>query len=318
MNKMFKSDKISNYFTDGKIKRDDLIHATMAVAQKAKNPDKLRGTFRQDTILCGQSGIGKSHWIDNALRKNNVDYQLIRGTHGFLFLCAELMLTHYWFLKTRKNKNQKKVIVFDDCDTLFNDDEGLNALKEMSEKNGSSRKLSYNKIIREFNLNPEHLEILENYRPENGGHGFKIDCNDFIFVICTNYKLPTVSDAEKVAKNDPASRKANRYNSLAAVRRRFDTREYFLDNKSNFGLLGYVALYDPTFIPKNISKIYYQKNIAEVLLWIKNNWDKLLDRSLDTIVDMIYVMKEYPYSYNDQWEAKFLRSSHELQNKENW
>ena len=294
--------------TEGQVKRQSLIDATKSVATKSKNPDNIRGSFRQDTLLMGQSGIGKTHWTMKSLDEENVNFIKLRGSVNFLFLCASLMLAHYHHTKTRKNKYEKLVVVIDDCDSLFSDDIGLNALKEMTEKNGPERKISYNRIIQEHQLEQEHLDILDNYRPKNGGSGFSVDCNDMIFIVCTNFTVPTDVDAKRIAEKYPATKKANRYNSLAAVRRRFDPYEFFLDETTNFGLLAYVAIHDETFIPKGITKKMYEKHIVEILLWIKNNWNHLTDRNLDMIVDMCYMIIEHPFDYNDFWDSKFTKS----------
>jgi hypothetical protein len=301
------SSKLKSYVVAGDIKRKALIKATKDSALRSSEHDDIRGDFKIDTILMGSTGIGKTHWTKKSLDEADVNYIPIRGSVTFLHLCANLMVAHYHHIKERKSKDEKLVVFVDDCDSLFQTEEGRNALKEMSEKFGPDRKLSYNRIIQEFLLEPAQLDILDNYRPKNGGSGFSIDCNDIIFIFATNFALPTENEANTYAKKNPATPRANRLHSLAAIRRRFTCRDFILDKATNWGWLAHVALTDKALIEDILGKKDYDKHKYEILNWVWNEWDYMTEHNLDTIKSLAYSIKEYGTDgYIDSWEAEFL------------
>lgn len=301
------SSKLKGYVVLGDIKRKALIKATKDAASRSSIQDDIRGDFKIDTILMGSTGIGKTHWTTNSLDEANVNYIKIRGSVTFLTLCANLMLAHHYHLQQRISKDEKLVVFIDDCDTLFQTEDGRNALKEMSEKAGPDRKLSYNRIIQEHMLEPDHLEILPSYKPTNGGIGFSVDCNDMIFIFATNFALPTENEANAYAKKNPATPRANRLQSLAAIRRRFTCRDFILDPATNWGWLAYVTLTDDTLIKNILGKKAYDKHKYEILNWVWTEWNKMTEHNLDTIKSLAYSIKEYgPDAYIDSWESEFL------------
>jgi hypothetical protein len=301
------SSKLKSYVVAGDIKRKALIKATKDAASRSSQQDDIRGDFKIDTILMGSTGIGKSHWTKKSLDEADVNYITIRGSVSFLTLCANLMLAHHHHINQRKFKEEKLVVFIDDCDTLFTSHDGNNAIKEMSEKFGPDRKISYNRIIQEALLEPQHLEILEEYKPKNGGSGFSVDCNDMIFIFATNFALPTENEANSYAKKNPATPRANRLQSLAAIRRRFTCRDFILDKATNWGWLAYVTLNDKSLIENILGKKDYESHKYEILNWVWNEWDQMTEHNLDTIKSLAYSVKEYgPDGYIDAWESEFL------------
>lgn len=85
-----------------------------------------RGDIRA-MIVSGAPGVGKSHGIEQVLRKHDLinamggekKYTTIKGAISALGLYAKLF---EW-------KKRDQVIVFDDCDSIFYDDTSLNILK---------------------------------------------------------------------------------------------------------------------------------------------------------------------------------------------
>lgn len=300
--------QLKSYVQAGEIKRNALLAATTDCAHRTQIAieDDIRDGHRIDTILMGTTGIGKTEWIMRALKAANVPFIKIRGSVSLLTLSANLMLAHYQFQKKKTNSQQKMVVVIDDCDSPFASEEGRNALKEMTERFGESRKLSYNRIIQEHMLRPDHLEILDKYRPTDGGVGFQVDCNDFIFIISTNFMIPTENDANEYARKNPASAGANKRLSLAAIRRRFTVRDFILPKHINWGWLAHVALTDETLIKDKIGAKLYKSHINELLYWMWINWEQMTEHNLDTVVSLAYAIKENPNDYIDRWESEFM------------
>lgn len=301
------SSKLKSYVVQGDIKRKALIKAAQDAASRASKVDEIRGDFKPDTILMGSTGIGKTHWTTDSLDKLDIKYVKIRGSVSFFNFCANLMLSHSEFIKKRNNSEEKLVLFIDDCDSLFQTEEGRNALKEMSEKQGPDRKLSYNKIIQEFLLSEAQLMVLDNYRPKNGGTGFSVDCNDMIFIFATNFALPTENEANSYSKKNPATPRANRLQSLAAIRRRFTCRDFILDKATNWGWLAHVTLTDNSLVKSILGDELYEKHKYEILNWVWNNWDVMTEHNLDTIKSLAMDVKEYgPDGYIDVWESSFI------------
>ena len=300
------SSKLKSYVVAGDIKRKALIKATKDAAERASKTDDVRGDFKPDTVLMGSTGIGKTHWTSMALDSSNVQYTTITGSTTFFNFCGNLMLAHYTFMKKRKNSDEKLVVNFQDCDFLFSNEEGRNALKEMAEKQGL-RKLTYGKIVQEHLMSESQLSVLDKYRPSNGGTGFSIDCNDMIFIFATNFKLPTENEANTYGKKNPATPRANSLMSLAAIRRRFTCRDFMLDKATNWGWLAYVTLNDSTLIQNLLGNKLYNKHKYEILNWVWSNWDEMTEHNLDTIKSLALDIKEYgPDGYIDVWESSFI------------
>ena len=72
-------------------------------------------------LICGQSGLGKSHTVLEILSKNNLvedeDYIIIKGYATPKALYATLY------------ENRDKIVIFDDCDSVLKDPTSLNILK---------------------------------------------------------------------------------------------------------------------------------------------------------------------------------------------
>lgn len=302
---MFTS-KQKAYIVEGKKKRKALIEATKEAAQRALEENELRGEFKIDTILSGSTGIGKTHNIMKAFKQVKVVPVVIQGNQSMFDFATMLMLQHYKFQQDkRKNPNLKKLIVIaDDCDSFFKNDETLNILKGMTGKS-ESRKLQYNKAIQEHLMTPEMLAVLDNYRFTSGKLGFEIPCDDIVFVLTTNFTLPTEKQAKDYMANNGPTPRANRLNHLAAIRRRFNTKDFMLDKYTNWGWLAEVTLNDG-LVDDVLKGKHAEWQKFQILDWVLSNWDELTESNLDTIRDLALKMIQYPNDYRDVWEADYM------------
>jgi len=310
---MFTS-KQKSYIVEGKKKRRALIEATIEAAHRALEENELRGEFKIDTILSGSTGIGKTHNIMKAFKNIGVSPVVIQGNQSMFDFSTMLMLQHYKF-KIEKEKNpklKKLIIIADDCDSFFKNDDTLNILKGMTGK-GESRRLQYNKVVQEFMMTPEMLSILDEYRFPSGKVGFEVPCDEIVFILTTNFSLPTEKYAKDyISKNGPTSR-ANRLNHLAAIRRRFNTKDFMLNKYENWGWLAEVTLNDGLVDDVLTGKhSEYEKYI--ILDWVLNKWDELTESNLDTIRDLALKMVQFPSDYRDVWEADYQVSNSNSEN----
>ena len=304
---MFTS-KQNSYIVEGKKQRRALIAATIEAAKRALEENELRGEFKIDTILSGSTGIGKTYNIMKAFKDIKVSPVVIQGNQSMFDFATMLMLQHYKFqLEKKKNPNLKKLIVIaDDCDSFFKNDETLNILKGMTGK-GDSRKLQYNKAIQEHMMTPEMLAILDDYRFSSGKLGFEVPCDDIVFVLTTNFTLPTEKQAKDyIAKNGPTSR-ANRLNHLAAIRRRFNTKDFMLNKFENWGWIAEVTLNDG-LVDDVLLGPHSEFQKYMILDWVLQNWDNMTESNLDTIRDLALKIVQYPFEYRDVWEADYIIS----------
>jgi len=85
-------------------------------------------------VVTGAPGVGKTFTVEQILENSNVPHEIVRGSLSAIHL---YMLAY----KYRKPGN---VIVLDDADSIFNDEDALNILKALCDTS-SSRKVSYMK-----------------------------------------------------------------------------------------------------------------------------------------------------------------------------
>lgn len=83
----------------------------------------------QSVVLSGPGGVGKSYEIFDAFEKRKIDYKLIKGYSSPRALFNTL------------RDYSKDVIVFDDCDSIWENGDALNILKSALETNRRGRRL---------------------------------------------------------------------------------------------------------------------------------------------------------------------------------
>jgi hypothetical protein len=298
--------KQSSYIVDGKAKRNALIRATMEAAQNAIQTNEIRGDFKIDTILSGSTGIGKTYNTEKAFKLAGVKPVVIQGNQSMFSFSTQLMLEHYIFQQKKgtKSKTNKLIILVDDCDSFFKDKDSINILKGMTGKQGS-RMLQYNKAIQEHMMTPEMLTILDDYRNPNGAQGFRVNCDDVVFILTTNFTLPSENYANAyLKKNGPTSR-ANRLMDLAAIRRRFTCKDFVLDKHTNWGWIAEVSLNDGLLDRLGNDALGNHKKYL-ILDWMLNHWDIMTEHNLDTVYDLALHMEESPDRFKDIWEADYI------------
>jgi len=307
---MFTS-KQKSFIIEGKKKRNALIKATIEAADRALNENELRGDFKIDTILSGSTGIGKSYNTEKAFKSIGVEPIVLQGNQSMFDFATMLMLEHYKFqLKKKKNPELRKMIVVaDDCDSFFKSDETVNILKGMTGKAGT-RKLQYNKAVQEHLMTPEMLAILDEYRYPSGKLGFEVPCDDIVFILTTNFSLPTENYAKNYMREKGPTSRANRLNHLSAVRRRFTTKDFMLDKVTNWGWIAEVTLNDG-LVDDILTGPQSEFQKFMILDWMLSNWDEMTENNLDTVRDLALRMVEEPNDFRDIWEADYIDAQYD-------
>jgi hypothetical protein len=298
--------KQKNSIIDGFKKRKGLLTSSFEAARRALEYDEIMGDFRVDTLLMGSTGIGKSYNTLKALEMMNVNAVVIQGNTTPFQFGIKLLMNHYRFMLTRKSESERMVVVMDDCDSFFANMETLNILKGMTGKRGT-RCYQYNKALLLHLLTEDQIAIvsLPTYSHSDGSSGFRVNCDDIIFIVNTNFKLPTENQANAYGRENPGTPRANRLNDLAAIRRRFNTEDFMLEKYENWGWLAYVSLYDGLLDDLGeTQEAVFRKH--KILDFIYQNWDTMTEHNLDTVTDMLLKMKKYPSSYTEIWETKLI------------
>jgi hypothetical protein len=282
--------------------RQTLIDVTKDVAKRSNVECGIRGDFRIDTLITGSTGVGKTYWIKEALKKNDVPHEIIDGTNSLAAFAQKLMITHYTFMRM-PNRPEKMVILLDDVSFFFQNQQTIDLLLAMT---GDNRVFAYNKIVLEYQWDSRNLEIMRaNYANPDGAPGFSIPCDDFIFIFTTNFKFPTDHQVEKYnAGNGGGGARGQKLASLAAVRRRFTTREFWLPKSIYWGWLYEVAMNDNLVTHESFVKSPYRDYIIhQAMQYMWNHWDNLREHNLDTVKEMIFIAIEKPHKYVEEWSS---------------
>jgi hypothetical protein len=80
--------------------------------------DVIEGTIT-GMIVSGPPGMGKSHPVEQKLKRADCGYQIVKG-HSSAKALYELLYNY---------SDEGNIIVFDDCDSIFGDEKALNMLK---------------------------------------------------------------------------------------------------------------------------------------------------------------------------------------------
>jgi len=294
-----------NYFLQqGAGMRQSMIDTIVETVEAAlKPPVNDYDEWYSDAIISGTAGIGKTHNAIKQLNAKGIHPIVIKGNQSIANLSGALMAYHYRFVnRPNPQPGEKLVLVFDDCDSLFETRDSINVLKGMTGKPGQ-RVFQHNVQVNKHQYSDFVQSIIDNYAPADGSSGIHVPCDDIVFIFTTNFPIPTEREAkEYMAKKKAATPQANKKMDLAAIRRRFaPTPSYVLSKKVNWGWIAEVGLNDGglDILPDQQSKII-------VLDWMWNNWDELNESNISTMEKMAIQMLRFPDSYRDRWERSLI------------
>ena len=269
----------------GKSKRNSLLRA----AKKSVN--LVGDELHPHTYLFSNPGLGKTYNVTKSIKESGKTYKVISGSISMFAFGLDLMVAHF-----EKREGEKIFIIVDDCDQIIDTVDNLNIMKNV---------LSGNKIFQRKQLTPTHMlteyqrTILPEYQ-KDGELGYEVPCEDFVFIFCSNYKLPTDAEVKASIDKKGASKSSNRLMSLNAIRSRCVTKDFTMDWEIEWGWISEVILNDyPDFKVGQESKII-------ILDWMYNNWNNMTEHSVRTAEKMAQVMVDEGDDYRDAWESDFL------------
>lgn len=210
-------------------------------------------------VVTGAPGVGKTYTVENILEHSNVPHEIVRGSLSAIHL---YMLAYNF----RKPGN---VIVLDDADSIFNDEDALNILKALCDTS-STRKVSYMK---------EAPQLRENDIPQS----FEFN-GAMIFI--SNLDFQTFVDEGK-------NKYAQHFEALMSRSLYLDLR---LHNRNELGVwVEHIAnsgrIFDREDVPNHLR--------TPILHFLKNHRDNLRELSIRTLMKLCGLAKDNP----NRWES---------------
>jgi hypothetical protein len=300
------SEEQKSCIVQGASQRQHMIETIKEVVHEAISTENNWDIYYKDAIISGTMGIGKTYNAVKELNEAGIFPVIIKGNQSIANLAGALMVYHYRFTHSPDYvPGQKLVVIFDDCDSLFESSSNLNILKSMTAKPGNPedpRMFQHNVQINKHQYSDFQQSILEYYAPANGSVGIHVNCEDIIFLFTTNFVLPTETEAKNYMSKKGATPQARKKMDLAAIRRRVaPTPTFLLSKKVNWGWLAEVGLNDG-----GLDLLEDQTSKMILLDWMWNNWDHMTETNLSTMEKMAAIMKKNPTDYRDRWERAFI------------
>jgi len=272
--------------TAGRAARRRLIKEARKAADRAKNSNR---SMYLDSIIAGESGIGKTLNIKKELEEQGITYFEITGNSSLFGLMGNLMLLH-----NAKPKGERVVVFLDDCDFMF-ERKNINMLKHMTATQANERCFEYNKKITASSFNGDSGALVGNYYNEEQGK-LTIPCDEFIFVIASNIILP---DEQSIKTMSTAQQRVAEH--LLAIRGRMNVFDFKLNKKEKWGWLYEVAINDG-----GLDMLENENDKLYLLDWLWNHWNRMKETSVRTIQKMGYEIIDDPEEYKDNWELDYL------------
>ncbi|MEY3498807.1 MAG: hypothetical protein RL308_476 [Bacteroidota bacterium] len=238
------------------------------------------------TYIFSPPGLGKSFTINKFLKGNDIIHFEITGAQSMFAFGINLATIKYNY------PDEKVIIVVDDCDTLFKNEENINIMKNILSGN---RSYTYQKNIESqiSSLGEMQYNAVQHFRIHDQ-IGFRVALDNFVFIFSSNFKLPT--DEEAFNCRNKSIKKTH----LNAIRSRCNTIDFELNKFQHYGWITDVVLSEFDDINALIKD--------KIFNWVWYNWENLNERSLRTIEKMIQTYKNDPESYIDMWCIDFLRN----------
>jgi SpoVK/Ycf46/Vps4 family AAA+-type ATPase len=244
--------------------------------------------------IYGPPGIGKTYLIEKYLNEYDIFYKTIPGTVSMYAFAIELAIIAYL------RPNEKTVIVIDDCDKLLSNAENVNVMKKLFE----GKPFEYAKRIRPADVDEEGTTSFEAVQSalNTEGVGFKINTENFHFIVTSNIRLPEENDVRKILiKNDGIpNKKYEMASHLNAIRSRCATKDLDMTSEEKWGNVAHVLLFD-----EGCPSISEEQKVW-LLKYMHSNFSDLKETSIRTAEKMADLMLSDPENYEDEWYNDFI------------
>jgi hypothetical protein len=262
----------------GAEKRQGLIHLGNKIST-ASIKDKYPHLF-----ISSDPGLGKSHTVNEAMKKNKVNYYHVTGNTNIFNFGVQLATINYL------DPKNVSIISVDDCDEILKNGANINVMKNVLD---GARNYHHQKLMTSWiNQLPEiQQKAIEKHMDLKNG-GFKVPTDKMIFVFTANIHLPEEDEPNKNEK----------IVHLKAIADRVRPYAIKLEPKEKWGWIADVALNTPA-IPKAVPK----KVVEEACVFMFDTWEKHTKKSIRGMQMMCDDYINYKKDYKTVWRSQYLR-----------
>ncbi len=208
-------------------------------------------------VVTGAPGVGKTYTVEQILEKSGVQHEIVRGALSAVNL----------YKLAYRNRKAGNVVVLDDADSIFNDEEALNLLKALSDTS-SVRRVSWMK---------ESQALVGDDVPQQ----FEFE-GALIFI--SNLDFQTFVDEGK-------NKYAQHFEALMSRSLYLDLR---LHNRNELGVwVEHIAKAGKIFEREDIAK---DTGVA-ILNFIRGNRESLRELSIRTLLKTCQLAKTHPANW---------------------
>ena len=276
----------------GKIRRRQLIKAAEKFAQANLDMDYPH------SYIYSLGGLGKTFNVTKAIKKLKIPHAIVSGkisAWGFALMIA--VIVH------KKKKGVPFRIVVDDCDAILSKD-FINTLKNMLV---GDKTLKYTMQIADHMLDTSEKKAA--YEHFKKTVGFEVPTDELFFIFTSNFKLPTVNQAQEAESKNTGTAGNQRILDLNAIRTRCKPKDIIFANDQEWW--GWLA--DAVLNDNSVSHLIDREQQIELLQWMWNNWNRLSGKCLRTINQLADIMK-HDEDYIDEWECDYIDHTQKLNN----
>ena len=232
-------------------------------------------------------GLGKTHTVNDAMSKNNINYVTISGNVSMFAFGVQLALINYLC------PDKVTVVSVDDCNEILKDTSNINIIKNILEGN---RVFHYQKMLGGLISQLDELQqkAIQSHIVE-GTTGFVVPTNNMVFVFTANERLPYDDEVNGKKVKD-------RMIHLNAIRNRCRVYDFVLDAKVQWGWIADVILnVNPPVakVPQHIKE--------ECCVFMYENWDMMKTKSIRTAKMMCEDYLKNKEDYQFIWESEYLK-----------
>jgi hypothetical protein len=218
-------------------------------------------------VVTGAPGVGKTYTVEQILSTGDVPHEIVRGSMSAI----NLYMTAYQYRKPGS------VIVLDDADSIFNDEEALNILKALCDTS-STRKVSYMKEAQQL----KDAEIPKSFEFDGA----------MIFISNLDFQKFVDEGKNKYAQHFEALMSRSLYLDL-----RLHTRAELGVWVNHIAKAG--KIFERENVPANL--------VFPILSFLDSNRETLRELSIRTLMKLCQMAKSQPTSWERMARVLLLR-----------
>lgn len=235
----------------------------------------INGNMRA-MVVAGAPGVGKSYTVERILSTAEVPHKIIDGKLTAISL----------YMQAYKYRHAGNVLVLDDADSIFNDDDGINILKALCDTR-EERRVCYLSNAKELKEGDEEIP------------------QEFVFngamIFISNLDFQTFIDEGK-------TKYALHFEALMSRALYLELR---LQSRAEIGVwVNHIAekgrIFDREMVPK--------EHHAPILAFIQKHRDDMRELSVRTLLKLSGMVKDNPETWEADARVLLLRSNYEVTN----